>query len=54
MNSNSDSDSGPPSPTEDEMDILFKELSNMQALFRAHRLDEHFDFQFFKQVRIII
>lgn len=47
---NSDPDSGPPSPTEREIHTLFKELSNMQAIFRLHRLDEHFIYQFFKQI----
>lgn len=51
---NSDPDSGPPSPTEREIHTLFKELSNMHALFRLHRLDENFIYQFFKQVNHLL
>ncbi|KAF7491299.1 Unconventional myosin-Vb [Sarcoptes scabiei] len=44
---NSDSDSGPPSPSETEIQCLFRELSNVRALFSMHQLDERFVFQFF-------
>ncbi|KPM08731.1 DIL domain containing protein, partial [Sarcoptes scabiei] len=51
---NSDSDSGPPSPSETEIQCLFRELSNVRALFSMHQLDERFVFQFFRQIYFFI
>ncbi len=43
-----------PSPTEKEIHTLIKELSNIETMFRMHKLDEDFVFQFFKQIYYFI
>ena len=39
-----------PPPTEKEIHTLIKELSNIETMFRMHKLDEELVHQFFKQV----
>lgn len=43
-----------PSPTEKEIHTLIKELSNIETMFRMHKLDEDFVYQFFKQIYYFI
>ena len=42
-----------PSPTEKEIHTLIKELSNIDTMFRMHKLHEDLIFQFFKNVSLI-
>src|SRR6218665_689969 len=43
-----------PSPTEKEIHTLIKEMSNIETMFRMHKLDDEFVYQFFKQIYYFI